>query len=67
MFSIATTVFVLMSSNIRESSGHGILWDPPQRSSMWRQGFQVPPNFDDYGLNCGGRDVSLYTENVGLC
>lgn len=39
------------------ADGHGILYDPPGRASMWRFGFNVPVNENDTGLNCGGREV----------
>lgn len=39
--------------------GHGILLDPPNRSSLWRYKFDVEPNYDDNQLFCGGYDVSL--------
>lgn len=39
--------------------GHGMMLNPPQRSSMFRFGFPVPPNYDDNGLNCGGFGVSF--------
>lgn len=38
-------------------SGHGRLIDPPSRSSMWRYGFNNPPNYDDNQLYCGGVQV----------
>ncbi|KAK3599806.1 hypothetical protein CHS0354_037292 [Potamilus streckersoni] len=28
--------------------------DPPQRSSLWREGWEVPKNYEDHSLNCGG-------------
>lgn len=38
--------------------GHGMMLDPPQRSSMWRYfGTLVPANYNDMGLNCGGAGV----------
>jgi hypothetical protein len=33
---------------------HGRLWDPPGRSTMWRRGYNTPPNYDDNQLFCGG-------------
>ena len=39
--------------------GHGILKEPPGRSSMWRFGFSNPTNYNDNQLYCGGRDVSI--------
>lgn len=39
--------------------GHGMILDPPGRSSMWRYGYNVPPNYNDNSLYCGGVDVGL--------
>ncbi|GFO22686.1 cell wall integrity and stress response component 4-like [Plakobranchus ocellatus] len=36
------------------SHAHGRLWDPPSRSTMFRRGFNVPANYDDNQLFCGG-------------
>ncbi len=41
-------------------AGHGMMLDPPARASMWRFGFNTPINYDDNGLNCGGRAVILH-------
>ena len=38
--------------------GHGILMEPPGRSSAWRVGFNTPKNYDDNALYCGGFSVS---------
>ena len=34
-------------------TGHGMMFDPPQRSSMWRFGFDTPVNTEDDFLSCG--------------
>ncbi|BFZ00210.1 hypothetical protein BsWGS_03249 [Bradybaena similaris] len=34
--------------------GHGRLWDPPGRSTMWRRGYNTPVNYNDNQLFCGG-------------
>ncbi|XP_046401949.1 uncharacterized protein LOC124167928 [Ischnura elegans] len=47
-------------------SGHGMLMNPPQRSSMWRMGYDTPQNFNDMELFCGGYDVQ-YGKNGGKC
>ena len=36
---------------------HGRMLFPVSRSSMWRYGYDVPPNYNDHGLNCGGYGV----------
>ncbi|XP_059178733.1 uncharacterized protein LOC131957910 [Physella acuta] len=48
--------------------GHGRLWDPPSRSSMWRRGYNTPVNYQDNELFCGGfsHQVSLGYK-CGLC
>nr|5MSZ_A Chain A, Thermobia domestica domestica AA15 [Thermobia domestica] len=45
---------------------HGHLSVPPMRSSMWRDGYNVPPNYNDDGLNCGSFDVQ-WVKNGGKC
>ncbi|XP_046658019.1 uncharacterized protein LOC124352541 [Daphnia pulicaria] len=47
--------------------GHGMMLSPPQRSSMFRLGFKVPPNYNDNGLNCGGFGVQYNDINKGRC
>ncbi|XP_046562529.1 uncharacterized protein LOC124271419 [Haliotis rubra] len=50
-------------------TGHGYLFDPPSRSTMWRKGFNTPINYNDNQLFCGGN----YNENFvhhgkcGIC
>ncbi|XP_067659361.1 uncharacterized protein [Haliotis asinina] len=48
---------------------HGYLFVPLQRSSMWRGGFNVPANYDDNGLRCGGPQVQFKRNNgrCGIC
>ncbi|CAF3728189.1 unnamed protein product [Rotaria magnacalcarata] len=42
--------------------------DPPARNAAWRYGFDVPANYDDVGLNCGGLGVqSLNGGKCGIC
>lgn len=51
-------VFGLMLTSLVEwSSQHGLLLSPPQRGSLWRYGYDTPPNYDDNGLFCGGLEV----------
>lgn len=33
--------------------------DPISRSSAWRKGFPVEPNYNDHELFCGGIDVRI--------
>ena len=55
--------FLALSNSLIElSHGHGYMYDPPSRSSVWRVGFPVPEyekNYNDMQLNCGGREVKF--------
>lgn len=46
--------------------GHGRLLEPPSRTSMWRFGYNSPPDYDDNGHNCGGVGVQ-FGRNDGKC
>ena len=50
-------------------SGHGRLIEPPSRSSMWRYGFNNPPNFNDHEIYCGGftRQWQINGGQCGVC
>ena len=54
---LITLWIVLMSS--KGTSGHGRLVEPPSRSSMFRFGYNVPANYQDNQLFCGGFQVTL--------
>ncbi|KAL4240458.1 hypothetical protein ACF0H5_001250 [Mactra antiquata] len=58
--------FLTIAFLVSDASGHGRLIDPPSRSSMWRYGFNNPPNYDDNQLYCGGVQVQ-YEQNGGKC
>lgn len=59
-------VFGLMLTSLVEwSSQHGLLLSPPQRGSLWRYGYDTPPNYDDNGLFCGG--LEEYIKTGGKC
>jgi len=61
---VVAVVLVMVPTGV---SCHGRLMDPPQRSSMWRLGFNVPTNYDDNALFCGGF-MNQYNEiNQGRC
>jgi len=55
--------FGLMGLVIRNVAGHGMLLDPPNRSSIWRFRDSNPAfenateNWTDNELYCGGREV----------
>lgn len=52
---------LLVMGKLGEVDAHGMILDPPGRGSMWRYGFDVPPDYDDNGLNCGGISVRYLT------
>lgn len=45
---------------IGEAAGHGMLVDPPNRSSLWRFDPSFPVNWDDNQNYCGGFTVSKF-------
>ncbi len=45
---------------VMDVNGHGRLVIPPSRGSMWRYGYDNPPNYDDNQLFCGGFSVSTF-------
>jgi hypothetical protein len=45
-------------------NARGRMIDPPHRGNMWQHGFDVPANYDDMSLNCGGIDNHTSYENV---
>ncbi|XP_060076808.1 uncharacterized protein LOC132556412 [Ylistrum balloti] len=61
-------VFSMLVTLLGSAHGHGYLKDPPNRSSMWRFGFQTPKNYDDNQLFCGGLGKQKYLGGkCGLC
>lgn len=55
--------------NLQEIYGHGMMMDPVNRSSAWRKGFPVKPNYTDNEHFCGGRTVCIIckTKNLIAC
>lgn len=51
-------LFLVLAEAPPAVHGHGMMLDPPQRSSMFKLRFPVPPNYNDNSLNCGGFSVS---------
>ena len=49
----------------KDVEGHGRLLDPPSRASMFRMGFQNPPDYQDNQGFCGGREYQI--EQGGKC
>ncbi|CAH1722537.1 uncharacterized protein LOC114130703 [Aphis gossypii] len=58
--------FILWALEYKETNGHGRLIEPPSRASMWRYGFDTPPNYNDNELYCGGF-TRQYQTNGGKC
>ena len=50
---IFTLIFI-----VQDVYGHGRLRTPPSRASMWRDGFDNPPDYSDNQGFCGGATVS---------
>lgn len=50
----------------REATSHGRLIEPPSRATMWRYGFDTPPNYNDHELYCGGFSRQ-WNKNGGKC
>lgn len=50
---------------IEMCNGHGRLIEPPGRSSAWRFGYEMPANYNDMELNCGG--FGRHQRNGGRC
>lgn len=63
MHSISTLISLLSVAAVLLDgvAGHGMMLDPPSRSSLWRIGFDAPKNYNDMELFCGGKDVSFLT------
>lgn len=57
---------LLISSLCATVWSHGRLLEPPSRTSMWRFGYNTPPDYDDNGHNCGGVGVQ-FGKNDGKC
>lgn len=58
--------WIFVCFHIEGIFGHGKLWEPPSRSSMWRRGFHTPMNANDNELNCGGYE-NQWIHNRGRC
>jgi hypothetical protein len=65
MTTMATTALLLLPL-LSGVSGHGRLIEPPSRASMWRYGFDTPPDYDDTQGWCGGF-VTQWDLNDGKC
>ena len=64
---VAVLLVVLLLPALKLTvEGHGMLLDPPQRSSLWRDDRfpEAPINNQDSGLFCGGFNVSINTSDI---
>lgn len=61
---VSISVVLTISQLVQNVVGHGMLLDPPGRSSMWRFGFSTPINYDDNSLFCGGFAVRTHIRTV---
>ncbi|RZB39790.1 Chitin bind 3 domain containing protein [Asbolus verrucosus] len=54
---------------VRQILGHGMMLEPPNRSSLWRYFNDSPINYDDNQNFCGGRPVQwdLFNGSCGVC
>nr|KAG5691648.1 hypothetical protein BaRGS_022923 [Batillaria attramentaria] len=54
---------------LKSVDGHGYVMDPPQRSSLWRFGYNTPVNNNDNQLFCGGakRQWKVNGGKCGIC
>ncbi|CAL1530979.1 unnamed protein product [Lymnaea stagnalis] len=63
-----TLAAAILGCLIGRGLGHGRLWDPPSRSSMWRQEYGTPINYQDNELFCGGFNHQLQLGyKCGIC
>ncbi|KAI5695606.1 hypothetical protein M8J75_000734 [Diaphorina citri] len=63
---LPAVVGFLVSYLVSQVSSHGRLIEPPSRASMWRYGFNTPPNYNDHELYCGGF-TKQWQVNGGKC
>ncbi|KAK3598612.1 hypothetical protein CHS0354_019872 [Potamilus streckersoni] len=67
MGTTATAIFLVILL-VTEVKGHGMLMQPPSRSSMWRLGYVNPQNYNDNSLYCGGFAHRIRLGNkCGVC
>jgi len=55
---------LVVAINLQEIYGHGMMMDPINRSSAWRKGFPVPPNYTDNEHFCGGQGVCMQNYKI---
>lgn len=59
MFFKVCALSLLLIVFFKEAESHGMMLDPPNRSSMWRFDSTAPVNNDDNQLYCGGMNVRI--------
>ncbi|KAG6800966.1 hypothetical protein HZU73_03704 [Apis mellifera caucasica] len=59
-------IIFLIGIYFSKIQGRGLMLDPISRSSAWRKGFPVEPNYNDHELFCGGLNIQ-YEQNEGRC
>ncbi|KAF4527215.1 hypothetical protein B566_EDAN006141 [Ephemera danica] len=59
---------MVLVMGLQQVLGHGYLWEPPNRASMWRQGYSTPHEYNDMEFFCGGRGgLERNGGRCGLC
>ncbi|XP_043191630.1 uncharacterized protein LOC122364892 [Amphibalanus amphitrite] len=66
---VLTCLLLVSSYLVGPASGHGRLWDPPCRATMWRWGYNTPADYNDNQLFCGGKDHQQHDMGgkCGIC
>ncbi|CAH1365703.1 hypothetical protein MTP99_001969 [Tenebrio molitor] len=66
---VLTVSILILCSLIGHISGHGMMLDPPNRSSLWRYNPKAPVNYDDDQNYCGGMNVQWdqFDGKCGVC
>jgi len=52
------SVALLLAIGLHQIDAHGMMLNPPSRSSRWRFDGSAPTNYNDNELFCGGMNVS---------
>ncbi len=65
MLSIRVACFFLFAL-VMHVSGHGMLHDPPARSTAWRYDNRFPAEYTDNQMFCGGV-ATQWAKNGELC
>ncbi|WAR15560.1 hypothetical protein MAR_005665 [Mya arenaria] len=50
---VCMVVTILTIRSLPGVMGHGMLWDPPGRSTAWRRGYPLPVQWNQNGGKCG--------------